>query len=142
MSKVKEFLIKVLDEGESTCVKDMKWPLLKIGKWLFVSIAFLSPLLACMLGVTFMDVNSKEFMMLCIPLLLNTEIFLCWLLYHFWNTQQITRKQKERLIVFVIIYIIFAFIFLYLPCHPEAVQAIASFIDKMHDIRDCIHSNL
>ena len=36
MNKVKELLIKVLDEGETTSVKDMNWPSLGIGKWLFL----------------------------------------------------------------------------------------------------------
>ena len=80
MNKVKEFLIKVLDEGETTCVKDMKWPSLEIGKWLLISTAFLSPLLGCILGGTFMDVNSREFNVLVIPLLLNCVVCLCWLL--------------------------------------------------------------
>ena len=66
MNKVKELLIKVLDEGETTSVKDMKWPSLEIGKWLLISTAFLSPLLGCILGGTFMDVNSKEFNVLVI----------------------------------------------------------------------------
>ena len=60
MNKVKEFLIKVLDEGETTSVKDMKWPSLEIGKWLLISTAFLSPLLGCILGGTFMNVDSRE----------------------------------------------------------------------------------
>ena len=85
MKKFKELVIKVLDEGETTSVRDMKWPSLKIGKWLFICTAFLSPLLACILGSTFMDVNGKEFTLLCIPLLLNWGIFLCWLLYHLWK---------------------------------------------------------
>lgn len=80
MNKVKEFLIKVLDEGEATSVKDMKWPSLKIDKWLLISMAFFSPMLGCILGSTFMDVNGKEFTALYIPLLLNVEIFLFWLL--------------------------------------------------------------
>lgn len=78
MNKVKELLIKVLDEGETTSVKDMKWPSLEIGKWLLISTAFLSPLLGCILGGTFMDVNSREFNVLVIPLLLNSFICLCW----------------------------------------------------------------
>ena len=47
------------------------------------STAFLSPLLGCILGGTFMDVNSREFNVLVIPLLLNWCIFLCWLLCYF-----------------------------------------------------------
>lgn len=31
MNKVKELLIKVLDEGETTSVKDMKWPRWKLA---------------------------------------------------------------------------------------------------------------
>ena len=80
MNKVKEFLIKVLDEGETTSVKDMKWPSLGIGKWILISTAFLSPLLGCILGGTFMDVNCKVFIVLVIPLLLNCVICLSWLL--------------------------------------------------------------
>ena len=80
MNKLKGLLIQVLDEGEATSVKDMKWPALKIGKWLFISTGFLSPLIGCILGSTFMDVNGKEFTALYIPLLLNVEIFLFWLL--------------------------------------------------------------
>lgn len=83
MNKVKELLIKVLDEGETTSVKDMKWPSLRIGKWLLVCMAFLSPLLGCVLGSTFMDVNSKEFTVLVISLLLNCVICLSWLLCYF-----------------------------------------------------------
>ena len=83
MNKVKELLIKVLDEDESTSVRDMKWPSLRIGKWLLVCTAFLSPLLGCVLGSTFMDVNSKEFTVLVISLLLNCVICLCWLLCYF-----------------------------------------------------------
>ena len=77
MNKVKELLIKVLDEGETTSVKDMKWPSLRIGKWLLISMAFLSPLLGCILGGTFMNVDSREFNVLVIPLLLNCVICLC-----------------------------------------------------------------
>ena len=83
MNNMKELLIKVLDEGETTSVRDMKWPSLKVGKWLFISTAFISPLLGCILGSTFMDEDSKEFTMLCIPLLMNVEFCLCWLLYTF-----------------------------------------------------------
>ena len=83
MNKVKEFLIEVLDEGETTSVKDMKWPSLEIGKWLLISTAFFSPLLGCILGGTFMDVNSKEFTVLVISLLLNCVICLCWFLCNF-----------------------------------------------------------
>ena len=93
MKKFKELIIKALDEGETTSVKNMKWPSLRIGKWLFVSTAFLSPLLACILGSTFMNVNSKEFTMLVIPLLLNWGIFLCWLFSRLWGMLQISRKQ-------------------------------------------------
>lgn len=94
MNKVKEFLIKVLDEGETTSVKDIKWPSLKIGKWLFISTAFLSPLLGCILGSTFMDVNSKEFAVLVIPFLLNVEICLCCLLYGIIKDR---RSQSKKL---------------------------------------------
>lgn len=83
MNKVKELLIKVLDEGETTSVKDMNWPSLRIGKWLLVCTAFLSPLLGCILGGRFMDVNSREFNVLVIPLLLNCVVCLCWLLCYF-----------------------------------------------------------
>lgn len=101
MNKVKEFLIKVLDEGETTSVKDMKWPALKIGNWLFIITGFLSPLLGCFIG-TLMDVNSKEFIMLSIPLLLNVEILLCWFLYHFWGMLQISRKKMMVCMVIIV----------------------------------------
>lgn len=90
MNKVKELLIKVLDDGELTSVKDMKWHSLRISKWLFISTAFLSPLLACILGSTFMDLESREFTILLIPLLLNWGIFL---FYNLWSMLQISRKK-------------------------------------------------
>jgi hypothetical protein len=85
MNKLKGLLIQVLDEGEATSVKDMKWPSLRIGKWLLISTAFLSPLLGCILGGTFMDVNSREFNVLVIPLLLNCLICLSCFFCYFLN---------------------------------------------------------
>lgn len=94
MKQFKELIIEVLDEGEATSVKDMKWPSLRIGKYLFISTAFLSPLLSLILGSTFiMNVNSKEFIMLAIPLLINLCIFLSLLLYNLWRMLGITRKK-------------------------------------------------
>ena len=93
MNKLKGLLIQVLDEGEATSVKDMKWPSLKIGKWLLISMAFISPMLGCILGSTFMDVNTKEFNVLVIPLLLNCVICLFWILYSLWSMLKISRKK-------------------------------------------------
>ena len=120
MNKVKELLIKVLDEGETTSVKDMKWPSLGIGKWLLISTAFLSPLLGCILGGTFMDVNSKEFTVLVIPLLLNCVVCLCWLLCYFLKFHNLTP------IFFA--YIIFSFVFFALLILFLSVSLFLSFV--------------
>lgn len=93
MNKLKELIIQALDDGELTSLKDMKWPSLRISKWLFISTAFLSPLLACILASTFMDLESREFIILLIPLLFNWGVYLCWLLYKLLSMLQISRKK-------------------------------------------------
>lgn len=93
MYNLKELIIKAFDEGESTSVKDLKWSSLKIGKCLFFTTAFLSPLLVCILGSTFMDLESREFTILLIPLFLNWCIFLCAVLFHLLRMLQISRKR-------------------------------------------------
>lgn len=117
MKKVKELFFKVLDEGETT--KDMKWPSLKIGKWLLISMAFLSPLLGCIIGSTFMDVNSKEFIMLSIPLLFNVEICLCWLLYNLWSMSEISRKKMMVCMFIVVAVASLAINMMYIKRKPE-----------------------
>jgi len=102
MKQFKELIIQVLDEGEATSVKDMKWPSLKIGKWLLISMAFISPMLGCILGITFMDVNSKEFTVLTIPLLLNCVICLSWILYNLWSMLEISRKKMMVCMVIIV----------------------------------------
>lgn len=119
MKQFKELIIQVLDEGEATSVKDMKWPSLKIGKWLLISMAFISPMLGCILGITFMDVNSKEFTVLTIPLLLNCVICLCWILYNLWSMLEISRKKMMVCMVIVVAVASLAINMMYIKRKPE-----------------------
>ena len=86
MNKVKEFLIKVLDEGETTSIKEMKMLPLKVNKWLFISTSLVVPLAVCILASHIMDVNSREFTAVSLTLLLNWLIVLYWILRNMINT--------------------------------------------------------
>lgn len=121
MNKVKELLIKVLDEGEVTSIRDMKIPSLKIGKWLVITTAILSPLLGCILGSAFMEEDSKEFAVLVIPLFLNLSIFLYWLLYHLCGMLQISRKKMMVCMVIVVAVASLAINVMYTKRKPEVI---------------------
>ena len=86
MNKVYEFIIKVLDEGEKTSIKEMKMLPLKVNKWLFISTSLVVPLAVCILASHIMDVNSREFTAVSLTLLLNWLIVLCWILRDMINT--------------------------------------------------------
>ena len=82
MSKAIEFIAKVLDDGE-TSNEDIKLPSFKIEKistWLFITSSWFIPLASAILAGTFMDVNSLEFNIVILPLLINTFIILILLL--------------------------------------------------------------
>lgn len=112
MNKVKEFLINVLDEGEVTSVKDMKWPSFKVNKCLFFSMAFLFPLMGCLLGSTFMDVESREFIVMTMILMLNVLLFLCWYLYCFMKVWEASLKEKLVTIGVSVLFVVGAFFFI------------------------------
>ena len=86
MNKVYEFIIKVLNEGETTSIKEMKMLPLKVNKWLFISTSLVVPLAVCILASHIMDVNSREFTAVSLTLLLNWLIVLCWILRILINT--------------------------------------------------------
>lgn len=110
-----KLIIQVLDDGENNQVKDIKWSSLRISKWLFLNTTFVTPLIACLLGSTFMNVNSKDFLMLVIPILMNWGIFLCWVLF---NLVKISRKQMMVLVI-VAVAISAAVNMMYIKRKPE-----------------------
>ena len=81
MNKIKEFLIKVLDEGEATSIKDMKKPSFKISKWLFITTSLIIPITMCILASFVMNVDSREFTLLSFIPLFNCQIVWCWILF-------------------------------------------------------------
>lgn len=83
MNKAIEFIAKVLDDGETNNEKDIQLPSFKIEKistWLFITTSWFIPLASAILAGTFMDVNSLEFNIVILPLLINTFIILILLL--------------------------------------------------------------
>lgn len=109
-----KFFIQVFDDG----VKDIKWSSLKVSKWLFITTTFITPLIACLLGSTFMNVNSKDFVMLVIPLLVNWGIFLGWLLFNLGRMLKISRKRMMVLVI-VAVAISAAVNMMYIKRKPE-----------------------
>ena len=81
MNKIKEFLIKVLDEGEATSIKDIKKPSFEISKWLFITTSLIIPITMCILASFVMDVDSREFTILSFIPLFNCQIVWCWILF-------------------------------------------------------------
>ena len=76
MNKIKEFLIKELSKS----MKVLKMLPLKVNKWLFISTSLIVPLAVCILASHIMDVDSREFTVVSLTLVLNWLIILCWIL--------------------------------------------------------------
>lgn len=86
MNKIKKLIIKVLDEGETTSIKELKMLPFKVNKWLFISTSLIVPLGVCILASFVIDVNSREFTAVSLTLVLNWLIVLCWILRNMINT--------------------------------------------------------
>ena len=86
MNKIKELIIKVLDEGETTSIKELKMLPFKVNKWLFISTSLIVPFGVCILASFVIDVNSREFTAVSLTLVLNWLIVLCWILQDMINT--------------------------------------------------------
>lgn len=96
MNKVKELLIKVLDEGETTYGKSIKPPFFKLEKismWTFITTSWFIPLAGTILAGTFMDVDSRDFNIAVLPLLVNTVIILILFLCKIIKESDFTKKE-------------------------------------------------
>lgn len=96
MSKVIEFIVKALDDGQTTEMKEIKWPSFnqkQISLPLFITTAWIIPFAGAILAGIFMDVNSREFNIVILPLLVNTLIILFLLLRLF------ALSKKEWLLI-------------------------------------------
>lgn len=96
MNKVIEFIVKVLDDGETSSEKDIKLPSFKIEKismGLFITTSWLIPLAGTILTGTFMDVDSRDFKIAVLPLLVNTVIILTLFLCKIIKESDFTKKE-------------------------------------------------
>ena len=107
---------------------------LQISQWLFGLVSLVTPFVCMLIILTFVNVNSYRFRIITLPLFANVVVFGCWLLYGMIRDKKVTFKE----VIGLWIVVCFCVIFGYLPNHPEALQAVASIINEMHDIRDCI----
>lgn len=96
MNKVFKFILKVLDEGETNNARNTKIPSFKITPWLLISTTIVIPLFGCIFAGTFMDVNSREFIFMVLPILINIEILLCWILHHFLCTMNFPLRKRQH----------------------------------------------
>ena len=105
MNKIREFLIRILTGNETMDLDDVKIPSFKIGKGLYIATSLVVPLGICLLASKFMDINSREFTIVLLTLLINIGIVLCWILYNLMKTIKFSFKEKVGLacIPFVVI---------------------------------------
>ena len=94
MNKITEFLIKTLTGNETMDLDDVKFPSFKIGKGLYIATSLVVPLGICLLASKFMDINSREFTIVLLTLLINIGIVLCWILYNLMKTIKLSFKEK------------------------------------------------
>ena len=96
MNKAIEFIVKVLDNGETSSERDIKLPSFKIEKismWLFITTSWLIPLAGTIAAGMLMDVDSREFKIVSLPLLINTLIILTLILLKTIKEGNFTKKQ-------------------------------------------------
>ena len=96
MNKVIEFIAKVLDDGETSSEKDIKLPSFKIEKismGLFITTSWLIPLAGAIAAGILMDVDSREFKIAVLPLLVNTVIILTLFLCKIIKESDFTKKE-------------------------------------------------
>ena len=96
MNKVIKFIAKVLDDGETTYGKSIKLPFFKmekIGMWTFITTSWFIPLAGTILAGTFMDVDSRDFNIAVLPLLVNTVIILILFLCKIIKESDFTKKE-------------------------------------------------
>ena len=74
MNKITEFLIRILTGNETMDLDDVKIPSFKIGKGLYIATSLVVPLGICLLASKFMDINSREFTIVLLTLLINIGI--------------------------------------------------------------------
>ena len=108
MNKVKEFLIAL---GE--VIKEMKKLPLKVNKWLFISTSFVVPLVVSILASHIMDVNSREFSCVTLPLFANTAITLIMFLHAMIKANFLSKKEFKRAFIFAFLYAILSLIIYY-----------------------------
>ena len=94
MSEITKFLIKVFVGSETMDLDDVKIPSFKIGKGLYIATSLVVPLGICLLASKFMDINSREFTIVLLTLLINIGIVLCWILYNLMKTIKLSFKEK------------------------------------------------
>ena len=96
MNKVIEFIAKVLDDGETSSEKDIKLPSFKtekISMGLFITTSWFIPLAGAIAAGILMDVDSREFKIAVLPLLVNTVIILTLFLCKTIKESNLTKKQ-------------------------------------------------
>ena len=96
MNKVIEFIVKVLDDGETSYGKSIKLPFFKMEKismWTFITTSWFIPLADTILAGTFMDVDSRDFKIAVLPLLVNTVIILTLFLCKIIKESDFTKKE-------------------------------------------------
>ena len=96
MNKVIEFIAKVLDDGETSSEKDIKLPSFKIEKismGLFITTSWLIPLAGAIAAGILMDVDSRDFKIAVLPLLVNTVIILTLFLCKIIKESDFTKKE-------------------------------------------------
>ncbi len=96
MNKVIEFIAKVLDDGETNSEKEIKLPSFKIEKInmrLFITTSWFIPLAGAIAAGILMDVNSREYRIVTLPLLINTLIILILFLHNIIKESNFTKRQ-------------------------------------------------
>ena len=114
MNKVIEFIAKVLDDGETSSEKDIKLPSFKIEKismGLFITTSWLIPLAGAIAAGILMDVDSREFKIAVLPLLVNTVIILTLFLCKTIKDSNLTKKQLVFIFGFALLAILLRVIF-------------------------------
>ena len=109
MNKAIKFIVRVLDDGETTNEKDIKLPSLKIEKirmWLFITTSWFIPLASAIVAGMLMDVDSREFRIITLPFLINTLIILTLVLRKTIKESNFTKKQLALVFGFALLAIL------------------------------------
>lgn len=96
MNKVIEFIAKVLNDGKTINEKDIKLPsfqMEKIGMKTFIATSWFVPLAGVILAGAFMDMDSRDFKIAVLPLLINTVIILILFLCKIIKESDFTKKE-------------------------------------------------